>query len=91
MHDISYLGSQAWPFPRSLMLGFTALADPAQPLLLADGEIAEAFWATRDEVQAAQERGDWARRDDGRPPQLLLPPPVSIARTMLDSWVAAVS
>jgi len=86
VHDISYLGSQAWPFPRSLMIGFEAVADPGQPLRPADGEIAEAMWLTRDELRAALDDGDWVT-GDGRP--LLLPPPVSIARSMLDSWAAS--
>src|SRR6185295_293966 len=55
--EVSYLGSQAWPFPRSLMIGFHALADPAQPLVPADGEIAEAMWVTRDELRAALNHG----------------------------------
>ena len=84
--DIRYLGSQAWPFPRSLMVGFTAVADPVQPLRPLDGEIAEAFWLTRAELRNALHSGDWVT-GDGKP--LLLPPPVSIARTMLDSWAAA--
>jgi NAD+ diphosphatase len=83
--DIRYLGSQAWPFPRSLMIGFSAVADPAQQLVLADGEIAEAFWLTRAELRRALHEGDWAN-DDGNP--VLLPPPVSIARSMLDAWAA---
>jgi len=83
--DIRYLGSQAWPFPRSLMIGFSAVADPEQPLVPAEGEIAEAFWLTRAELRHALNSGDWAT-GDGRP--LLLPPPVSIARSMLDSWAA---
>ncbi|HZZ49371.1 MAG TPA: NAD(+) diphosphatase [Pseudonocardia sp.] len=82
--DVRYLGSQAWPFPRSLMIGFSAVADPDQKLVPADGEIAEAFWVTRDELRQALADGDWAA--DGK--QLLLPPEVSIARTMLDSWAA---
>ncbi len=86
VREIRYLGSQPWPFPRSLMIGFSALADPEQPLLLADGEIEDAFWASRAQVRAAADRGDWAARtDDGA---LLLPPPVSIARAMLDAWLA---
>jgi NAD+ diphosphatase len=89
--DIRYLGSQAWPFPRSLMIGFAAVAEPEQPLRLADGEIAEAFWVTRDELRRALHSGDWADGDptDGGHSQVLLPPPVSIARSMLDSWAAA--
>jgi NAD+ diphosphatase len=86
VRDIGYLGSQAWPFPRSLMIGFSAVADPGQPLRPADGEIAEAMWLTRDELRAALDDGDWSSSGDARP--LLLPPPVSIARSMLDSWAA---
>jgi NAD+ diphosphatase len=67
------------------MIGFSAVADPAQPLRLADGEIEHAFWASREQVRAAATRGDWAARsDDGA---VLLPPPVSIARAMLDAWL----
>jgi NAD+ diphosphatase len=85
VRDVEYLGSQAWPFPRSLMIGFHALADPDVPLRPADGEIAEAMWVTRDELRAALEEGDWgARPEAGRP--LLLPGKVSIARSMLESW-----
>ena len=32
VRDVAYLGSQAWPFPRSLMLAFEAVADPEAPL-----------------------------------------------------------
>ncbi len=83
--EIRYLGSQAWPFPRSVMIGFHALADPDAPLRPADGEIAEAMWVTRDELRAALPRGDWDGRSE---PLLLLPGRVSIARSMLESWVA---
>jgi NAD+ diphosphatase len=88
--DIGYLGSQAWPFPRSLMVGFQAVADPAQPLFPADGEIEDAVWITREELRAGLARGDWA----GDPTAVsgskvvLLPGRVSIARSMLESWAA---
>ena len=72
-------------FPRSLMIGFSAVADPRQQLVPADGEIAEAFWLTRDELRGALTAGDWTT-DHGT--RLLLPPSVSIARSMLDSWAA---
>jgi NAD+ diphosphatase len=81
--EIRYLGSQAWPFPRSLMIGFSAIADPEQPLHPADGEIAEAFWLTRAELRDALSGGDWVTNSGD---QLLLPPSVSIARSMLESW-----
>ena len=47
VRDVAYLGSQAWPFPRSLMVGFQAVADADAPLRPAEGEIAEAMWVTR--------------------------------------------
>ncbi|MFE4501183.1 NAD(+) diphosphatase [Rhodococcus sp. NPDC056743] len=84
VHDVRYLGSQPWPFPRSVMLGFTAIGDPADPLVFADGEIAEGRWFTKDEVRSALELGDWASDADA---PLLLPGSISIARGMLESWV----
>jgi NAD+ diphosphatase len=86
VRDLHYLGSQSWPFPRSLMIGFHAVADPDAPLVPADGEIAEAHWATRADLQRALDAGDWSGRSDA---PFLLPGRVSIARTMLESWAAA--
>lgn len=53
--------SAVWPFPRSVMLGFAAVADP-EPFEFQDGEIAEAAWFTRDQVLAALEVGTGGRR-----------------------------
>jgi NAD+ diphosphatase len=87
VHDVRYLGSQPWPFPRSLMLGFAALADPDRPLVFQDGEIAEAHWFTRAEVREALDNGDWStRRSDSR---LFLPGSISIARGIVEAWAAA--
>ena len=71
-----YVASQPWPFPMSLMLGFTAVAQTtdARPV---DGELAEVRWVTRDELRAAADRGE-----------LILPPPVSIAHHLLRRWLA---
>ncbi|MCW2718640.1 MAG: diphosphatase [Pseudonocardiales bacterium] len=87
--DIRYLGSQAWPFPRSLMVGFHAVADPSEPVVPADGEIAEAMWVTRAELRLALERGDWSGKAEPGERLLLLPGKVSIARSMLESWAAS--
>jgi NAD+ diphosphatase len=84
--DIRYLGSQPWPFPRSLMIGFHAVADPAEPFAFNDGEIAEAAWFTRDEVRAALALGDWSSDAQSK---LLLPGSVSIARVIIESWAEA--
>ncbi len=69
-----YLGSQPWPFPRSLMLGF--FAEAVTTTLVPDrDEIAEARWYSRQELTAALESGE-----------LRLPPPVSIARRLIETW-----
>ncbi|MDH2429811.1 NAD(+) diphosphatase [Sphaerisporangium sp. TRM90804] len=69
-----YLGSQPWPFPRSLMLGFFAEATSTRITLDGD-EIAEAMWVTREELRAAVESGE-----------IRLPPGVSIARRLIETW-----
>jgi NAD+ diphosphatase len=81
--ELRYLGSQPWPFPRSVMIGFAARADRAQPLEFADGEIAEAHWFSRAEVREALELGDWASSAESR---LLLPGSISIARGIITAW-----
>ncbi|GAA2897289.1 NAD(+) diphosphatase [Streptosporangium fragile] len=72
--DARYLGSQPWPFPRSLMLGFFARATSTD-FALDPEEIAEARWFTRAELLAAMERGE-----------VRLPPEVSIARRLIETW-----
>lgn len=83
VRDIRYLGSQPWPFPRSLMIGFTAVADRTAELIPQEGEILEAGWFSRDEVRQALDHGDWTAQD---PAPLLLPGSISIARSMIESW-----
>ncbi|GAB2866705.1 NAD(+) diphosphatase [Lentzea nigeriaca] len=82
VRDIRYLGSQPWPFPRSLMIGFEAVADPSEPLVPADGEIAEARWVSRADVRMAIE-------EPGSVPGLGLAGGASIAFRMLQSWSGA--
>ena len=85
VHDVRYLGSQPWPFPRSLMVGFHALGDPDQEFSFNDGEIVEAAWFTRAEVRAALDAGDWTSASQSK---LLLPGSISIARVIIESWAA---
>ncbi len=73
--DVRYLGSQPWPMPRSLMLGFAARADGALDLRVDADEIAEAAWYSRDDLRAALAAGE-----------LRLPPAVSIARRIIEAW-----
>lgn len=58
IRDIRYLGSQPWPFPASLMVGFVARLDGDATLTLDPVEMAEAGWFTRAEVQRAADRTD---------------------------------
>ncbi len=74
--DIRYVGSQPWPFPQSLMLGFVARVEGSDELVVDRTEIEEAHWFTRDQLRAGE--GPAA-----------LPPPVSIARYIIDRWVAS--
>lgn len=73
--DPVYLGSQPWPFPASLMLGFLATVDPAHGTeTTPDGaEILDLRWFTRDELAAALT-------------DIKLPGPTSIARAILEEW-----
>ncbi len=75
--DLWYLGSQPWPFPCSLMLGYHAWTD--DPSVHVDGdEIAEARWFSREELARACEQGE-----------IRLPPQVSIARRLVERWYGA--
>lgn len=73
--EISYLGSQPWPFPRSLMVAFTARATQTA-LRPAPGEIEDAAWYTRDELRVAMAQG-----------RVELPSETSIARRMIEAWL----
>jgi NAD+ diphosphatase len=75
VHDCRYLGSQPWPLPRSLMLGFFARADEGQELRVDGDEIKSARWYTRAELLAATESGE-----------LRLPGRISIARQLIERW-----
>jgi NAD+ diphosphatase len=81
---IEYVGSQAWPFPGSLMLGFFGHADPDQPVRVDPSEIAEARWFTRREI-ALVLAGEGT--DGGSPPPFSLPPPSSIALFLIRRWL----
>lgn len=76
---LRYAGSQAWPFPASLMLGFFGYADPAQELRPDQVEIAEARWFTRAEISALLADG---------PAPVRLPGEASIARYLIRIWLA---
>ena len=71
---ISYVASQPWPFPSSLMLAFTAHATSTS--ITVDGtEISEARWFTREELKTAM--------DDAT---LRLPMRASVAFYLIERW-----
>ncbi len=75
-----YLGTQPWPFPGALMVGFMATAQDDTPTV--NGELEDARWFSLAEVTAAMQRG---QADDGQ--GILLPPRISIARSLIEHWV----
>ena len=71
VRNLRYFGSQPWPFPHSLMIGY--FADYASGEIVVDGqEILDAHWFS----------------SDGLPP---VPPKLSIARQLIDTWVEDVA
>ncbi|MGI8457483.1 MAG: NAD(+) diphosphatase [Propionibacteriaceae bacterium] len=76
LSQVSYVASQPWPFPRSIMLGFAARA--CTTAICVDGaEIESADWYDRDRVRA-----------DVASEKLFLPMESSIARRLIESWLA---
>lgn len=72
-----YLGSQSWPYPYSLMLGFSARVDPSNSAesIRPDGiEIAKLRWFSREELKAEAKN-------------ILLPSKISIARSLIEHWL----
>ena len=76
--QIRYLGSQPWPMPRSLMLGFQAVAAGGQRITVDGDEIGEARWFTREEMRASIDSGE-----------LGIAPTSSIARRLIEYWYGA--
>ena len=68
--EVHYKGSQPWPFPTALMVGFHADADSTN-IVRNDGELADAGWYSREQLAA----GD-----------IVLPPSTSIAFRLIEHW-----
>ena len=77
--DVRYRASQPWPFPANLMLGFEA-AYAGGEVAADEEELEDARWFSREELRAAVGGGPDA--------PLLLPPPLAIARRLVDAWLA---
>lgn len=72
-----YVSSQPWPFPSSLMIGFSAPWRSGEPERV-DAELDDLRWFARTDVTAALV---------GRPSPLGLPPRFAIAHRLLERWM----
>ncbi|MFM2301077.1 MAG: diphosphatase [Pseudomonadota bacterium] len=79
VRDVTYVASQPWPFPSSLMIGCHAFATSAE-LTIDMTELDEADWFTREEVAAAMAGDETAR--------FIAPPPQAVAHHLLQWWLA---
>ena len=70
VHDVQYMGSQPWPFPHSLMIGFRAMTHGGE-LVLQEEEIVDAGWYFPDDLPPVPRGGmsiagrlidDWIER-----------------------------
>jgi NAD+ diphosphatase len=73
---VSYHSSQPWPFPSSLMVGFTARADNHDAIDLDGDELEDARWFSREELRAGVAEGS-----------LLLSSPLSISYRLVKEWL----
>lgn len=80
VHDIHYAATQPWPFPASLMVGFTARSDGGIPVP-DPKELEDVRWFTRAEVRR------WGDIATPGPDGLFLPRRDAIARTLVDDWL----
>jgi NAD+ diphosphatase len=82
VHSVSYVMSQPWPFPSSLMIGCHALAND-RAITIDATELEDARWFSRDEVADAVTAASDGRR--GR--AFAAPPPVAVAHHLLRWWL----
>ena len=75
---VTYIASQPWPFPSSLMIGCHALAQ-SDDLTIDHNELDDARWFTREEIAEALSGAPSAPFQP--------PPPTAIARTLLEHWL----
>jgi NAD+ diphosphatase len=78
--DVTYTGSQPWPFPASIMLGFRATAVTTD-IDIDPQELDDARWFTAEDLRTF---GEWADDDADR----RLPRKDSIARALIETWLA---
>ena len=79
VRDVTYIASQPWPFPSTLMIGAHAVAT-GDSLTIDRTELDDARWFSRAEVAAALSGDEGAA--------FVPPPRFAIARTLIDRWAS---
>ena len=77
--QVKYITSQPWPFTASIMIAFEAFAERPQDARPDGQEITAVRWLSRDEMKQTVASGE-----------ILLPPGISVARRMIESWYTRV-
>lgn len=76
LDNINYKGSQPWPFPHSIMIGFQAEAKDTQ-MTRQEDEIEDAIWVTAEELHTHLRQG-----------KITLPEGGAISYTLIADWAA---
>lgn len=76
IRSLEYFASQPWPFPASLMLGFTAEFETGE-IFCADQELEEVCWFTREDVRQGIKQG-----------RLKLPVKGTLSYRLISDWLA---
>ncbi|KAA3439199.1 NAD(+) diphosphatase [Rufibacter hautae] len=76
-HTVQYHSSQPWPFPASIMVGFTAEVESTN-LQIDPEEIEQARWFTREELKDLVATGE-----------IKLPPALSISYRLIQDWLTS--
>ena len=72
--ECDYHSSQPWPFPASIMLGFTAVAE--DPTIRLGPELAEAHWFSVDDLVSGLRSG-----------QIKVSSPLSVSYKLIEHWL----
>ncbi|WND03366.1 NAD(+) diphosphatase [Temperatibacter marinus] len=78
---VHYVASQPWPYPSTLMIGCIAEIE-SKDLEIDHEELDDARWFSRKEAQEIM---------DGKKENLMFPPPLAIARQLLEFWLSSKS
>ncbi|MBK32751.1 MAG: NAD(+) diphosphatase [Chloroflexi bacterium] len=77
--DIQYFGSQSWPYPSSVMIGYSAVSE-YEDLTIDQNELVEGYWFSRSELSVSLRAG-----------RMSIPPISSIAGRMIRHWLGSQS